>query len=54
MSTVTVPETLGKSNKLGSLDPLPAGIVASSVTPFRGRGGVGFSASEAAHRLVDR
>jgi 4-hydroxy-tetrahydrodipicolinate synthase len=38
MSVVTVPGTLGKSSRPGSLDPLPAGIVASSVTPFRGEG----------------
>jgi dihydrodipicolinate synthase/N-acetylneuraminate lyase len=38
MSAVTVTETLSKSSKRGSLDPLPAGIVASSVTPFTGEG----------------
>ena len=42
MSTVTVPETLGKSKKLSPLDPLPAGIVASSVTPFTGEGEMDF------------
>ncbi len=29
---------VSKSSKPGSLDPLPAGIVASSVTPFTGEG----------------
>jgi 4-hydroxy-tetrahydrodipicolinate synthase len=38
MSTVTVPETLGKSAKQGSPNPLPLGIVASCVTPFAGEG----------------
>jgi dihydrodipicolinate synthase/N-acetylneuraminate lyase len=38
MSTVTVHQTLGKSIKQGSSNPLPAGIVASSVTPFAGEG----------------
>jgi 4-hydroxy-tetrahydrodipicolinate synthase len=38
MSALTVPETSGKSRRAGSLEPLPAGIVASSVTPFRGEG----------------
>jgi dihydrodipicolinate synthase/N-acetylneuraminate lyase len=38
MSAGTVPQTLGKPAKQGSLDPLPAGIVASSVTPFSGEG----------------
>ena len=34
MSALTVPDTLGKPRKAPLLDPLPAGIVASSVTPF--------------------
>ena len=34
MSAVTVPKTLGMPAKQSSLNPLPAGIVASSVTPF--------------------
>ncbi len=38
MSTVTVQKPLGKSIKQGSSNPLPAGIVASSVTPFAGEG----------------
>jgi 4-hydroxy-tetrahydrodipicolinate synthase len=38
MSTVTVQQTLGKSIKQESSNPLPAGIVASSVTPFAGEG----------------
>jgi dihydrodipicolinate synthase/N-acetylneuraminate lyase len=38
MSAVTVPQTSGKSSTAGSLDPLPAGIVASSVTPFAAEG----------------
>jgi dihydrodipicolinate synthase/N-acetylneuraminate lyase len=36
--SATVPQTLGESTKQRSLDPLPAGIVASSVTPFAGEG----------------
>ena len=38
MAAETVPEALVKRRKTGSLDPLPAGIVASSVTPFSGEG----------------
>jgi dihydrodipicolinate synthase/N-acetylneuraminate lyase len=38
MSTVTVQKPLGKSIKQESSNPLPAGIVASSVTPFAGEG----------------
>jgi len=38
MSAVTVPQTSGRSSTAGSLDSLPAGIVASSITPFAGEG----------------
>ncbi len=38
MSAVTVPKTLGMPGKQSSLNPLPAGIVASSVTPFAADG----------------
>lgn len=38
MSAVTARETLEKSRKQESPNPLPSGIVASSVTPFAGEG----------------
>jgi dihydrodipicolinate synthase/N-acetylneuraminate lyase len=38
MSPVTAPQSLGKSSKQTSPQPLPSGIVASSVTPFSGEG----------------
>jgi dihydrodipicolinate synthase/N-acetylneuraminate lyase len=38
MSVVTGTQTSGKSSTAGALDPLPAGIVASSITPFADEG----------------
>ena len=38
MSKVPVPKTSGESTKQISPNPLPAGIVASCVTPFGGEG----------------
>jgi 4-hydroxy-tetrahydrodipicolinate synthase len=38
MSPVTTPQTLGKASRQSAPGPLPAGIVASSVTPFSAEG----------------